>query len=151
MSGPRVKPRDLTIALESSGMEDARISRFDREPGEMAYVKADVLRSVAEDPEYDGNDLMIPWAYDTATDEWAPMINLKDGVQLSADGITYVVKGVEEGVVMQEAADASLAADLVIDTTIEPPDLTFDATKVSQVGDVPEDAELKVIRGELVE
>ena len=57
MSCPRVKPSDLTIALESSGMEDAHISRFDREPGEMAYVKADVLRSVAEDPEYDGNDL----------------------------------------------------------------------------------------------
>jgi len=48
---------DLAMALESSGMEDEHISRFDRRTGEMAYVEADVLRSVEEDPDYDGSDL----------------------------------------------------------------------------------------------
>jgi len=48
---------DLAMALESTGMEHEHISRFDRRTGEIAYVEADVLRSVEEDPDYDGSDL----------------------------------------------------------------------------------------------
>ena len=44
MSYPRVKLSDLTIAVESSSMEDEHLSRFDRETGEMVFLEADVLR-----------------------------------------------------------------------------------------------------------
>ncbi len=52
---------------------------------------------------------------------------------------------------MQEVADTSVASDLTIDTSIEAPDLEYDSTKTALVGDFPADAELKVIKGELVE
>jgi len=57
MTYPRAKLSDLTNALESSSVEDEQVSRFDREIGEMVYVKAEVLRSVEQDLDYDGSDL----------------------------------------------------------------------------------------------
>jgi len=51
------KLSDLALALESGGMEDEHISRFDRGTGEMVYPEAGVLRSVEENPEYDGSHL----------------------------------------------------------------------------------------------
>ena len=54
---PKAKLSDLAMALESDGMENEHISRFDRDAGEMVYLEADVLRSVEEDPDYDGSDL----------------------------------------------------------------------------------------------
>lgn len=57
MNYPRVKLSALTIALESISMEDEHISRFDRDAGEMVYLEAEVLRSMEEDPDYDGSDL----------------------------------------------------------------------------------------------
>jgi len=48
---------DLSMALESSDTADGHISRFDRGAGEMVYLESAVLRSVAEEPDYDGSDL----------------------------------------------------------------------------------------------
>ena len=100
--------------------------------------------------EYDGFELHIPWEYDDTTDQWEPMINLKDGIVLSSGGTDYVAKGTEVGLVMKEVADPGVAADLVIDTNIEPPTLQYDASKTALVGDRPADAELKVIKGEII-
>ena len=97
---------------------------------------------------YDGFELQIPWKYDPEMGEWQPVFNLKDGTVLTdGNGVEYVVKGVEAGVVMREAADP---ADLIIDETIDPPTLQYDAEKTGLVGDKPE-AELKVIKGELID
>jgi hypothetical protein len=102
--------------------------------------------------EYDGSQLQIPWTFDAATGEWSPTISLKDATVLAdANGHPYVVKGVEEALLMAEAADPDLAADLVIDTSVAPPDLTYDATKTDLVGAVPTGVELKIIKGELVQ
>jgi hypothetical protein len=101
--------------------------------------------------EYDGSELHIPWTFDAATGEWCPTIGLKDGTVLAdADGHQYVVKAVEEGLIMAPAADPALAADLVIDTTVTPPDLTYDAAKTALVGAVPTGVTLEIIKGELV-
>lgn len=104
--------------------------------------------------EYDGSDLMVPWKFNpNATgpgDGWEPMFNLKDGTVITdTDGDPYVVKAIEQGMIMQVAADASDADDLVIDTTIEAPTLTYDATKTDLVGDKPS-ATVQVNKGEVL-
>jgi hypothetical protein len=101
--------------------------------------------------EYDGSDLQIPWTFDAVTGEWWPTISLKDGTVLTAGSLQYVVKAVEESLIMAPAADPDLAADLVIDTTVTAPDLTYDATKTDLVGAVPTGIDLKIIKGELVD
>ena len=53
----KAKLSDLSMALESDGMEGEHVSRFDRETGEVAYVEADVLRSVEEAPDYEDSDM----------------------------------------------------------------------------------------------
>ena len=53
----KAKLSDIAMALESTGLEDEHISHFDRETGEMAYVEAEVLRSVEGNADYDGSDL----------------------------------------------------------------------------------------------
>ena len=78
------------------------------------------------------------------------MINLKDGTVLSSGGTDYVVKGIEVGLDLQEVPDPSVADDLIIDVGIEPPTLTYDASKTALVGDRPAGAELKVIKGEII-
>jgi hypothetical protein len=100
--------------------------------------------------EYDGFELNIPWEFDEDAGDWQPMINLKDGTVLSADGTDYVVKGTEVGLDLQEVPDPSVADDLIIDETVEPPTLTYDASKTDLVGDRPAGAELKVIKGEII-
>jgi hypothetical protein len=97
--------------------------------------------------EYDGSELHIPWEFDATVDEWLPVISLKDRTTLDTD---YVVKATEEALFMQEASDPSLAISLTIDTTIAPPTLAYDASKTTLVGALPTDAELKVIKGELL-
>jgi hypothetical protein len=99
--------------------------------------------------EYDGFELRIPWEFDDDAGDWQPMINLKDGTVLSADGTNYVVKGIEVGLDLQEAPEGA-GDDLIIDEGIEPPTLTYDASKTALVGDRPADAELKVIKGEII-
>ena len=100
--------------------------------------------------EYDGFELRVPWNFDPEEGEWQPLINLRDGTNLSHEGTEYVVKGTEIGVMMQLAANPDEAADLLIDETIPPPELQYDTSKTDLVGAVPS-AELKVIKGELVD
>lgn len=107
--------------------------------------------------EYDGFDMHIPWYFDDVEDEWVPVFNLKDGtVMQDANNPTveYVVKGVEEELVMNEVTDPAtltlLETTLPIDTSIEPPTLTYKAEKTGQVGNEPVGAVLKVIKGELI-
>jgi hypothetical protein len=100
--------------------------------------------------DYDGTELHIPWNYDPELDEWQPIFNLKDGTELTdGNGGSYVVKGIEVGVVMREASDPSAADDLEINENIAEPDLEYDSTKTDQVGDKPA-ATLKVIKGETI-
>jgi len=101
--------------------------------------------------EYDGFELRVPWEYDETAGEWQPLLNLKDGTELTDGSTTYVVKGVEEGLMMQEEGDPSVADDLILDETVPPPTLTYDSTKTAQVGAVPTGTELKVIKGEVIE
>jgi hypothetical protein len=101
--------------------------------------------------DFDGSNLQVPWSFDAAAGEWWPTFGLKDGTVLTdANGHSYVLKAVEEALIMADAADPSLAEDLVIDMTVEPPSIAYDASKTALVGDVPSDAVLKVIKGELV-
>ena len=102
--------------------------------------------------EYDGFELHIPWEFDEDAGEWRPMINLKDGTELTADadGTVYVVKGIEVGLELQEVPDPSVADDLDTDVPIEQPTLEYDLNKTDLVGDRPADAELKVIKGEII-
>jgi hypothetical protein len=100
---------------------------------------------------YDGSGLNMPWIFDAATGEWAPALNLKDGtVLVDAQDGRYVVKAVEEALLMSETNDPAADA-LVIDTTIAAPTLTYDSTKTDLVGAVPEGTELKIIKGEPIE
>ena len=101
--------------------------------------------------EYDGSDLHIPWEFDEGEDDWRPLINLKDGTAVSDGTNNYVVKGIEEGLLMQEAPDPSQADGLIIDETIEAPTFQYEATKTALVGAVPTGAELKVVLGELID
>ena len=100
--------------------------------------------------EYDGFELNMPWEFDEDAGEWQPVINLKDGTVLNADGTDYVVKGTEVGLDLQEVPDPSVADDLIIDETIDQPTLVYDPDKTALVGDRPADAELKVIKGEII-
>jgi hypothetical protein len=94
--------------------------------------------------EYDGSPLQVPWKFDPDTGDWWPIINLKDGTVLTdSDGNSYVVKGVEEALIMAPAADPSQAAEPVIDTTLPAPDLTYDATKTALVGNEPSSVALR--------
>jgi hypothetical protein len=97
--------------------------------------------------EYDGNHVHIPWEFDSATEEWEPQINIKDGV-LMGDNEQYVIKATDESLIMGEIADPTSTFPT---NTVGEPDLEYDPTKTAQVGDIPTDAELKVIKGEVIE
>jgi hypothetical protein len=101
--------------------------------------------------DYDGFELHIPWKFDADEGEWQPAFNLKDGVTMQdADGNEYVVKAVEEALVMAEITGADPAPELEIEE-LDPPTLTYNSSKTDLVGAVPDDVELKVIKGELIE
>lgn len=118
--------------------------------------------------EYDGFELRIPWVYNEAEGEWLPQLNLKDshvsGLEMTGDdGNTYVLKGWEEELKMAEIEDtdpdyAEIEAELDTETTIAEP--TIQDTMDDVINDLfsdtatwtkPADAEVKVIKGELVE
>ena len=94
-----------------------------------------------------GFSVHIPWEYDEASGEWEPQINIKDGAVMG-DSNQYVIKGTEESLLMVEVADPGATFP---SNTVGEPDLVYDATKTAQVGAVPTTAELKVIKGEVIE
>ncbi len=107
--------------------------------------------------EYDGSNLNIPGKYDENEGEWIPIFSLKDGTVLTPSSnseVQYVVKGTEESLVMSQETDQSvisaLETTLPIDTSIPEPTIQFDSSKNALVGDPPQNAELKVIKGELI-
>ncbi len=96
--------------------------------------------------DYDGFSLQVPWQFSASRGTWIPAFSLVDG---TAVGGSYVAKGVEEGVMLSEV-DASLGSSLTL-TELDPPTFTYDASKTALVGALPEDTEVKVIKGEVVE
>lgn len=98
--------------------------------------------------EYDGFSVQMPWNYDEATDEWEPLINIKDGTLMGPYDDDYVIKATDEALVMSEITDPGITFP---SNTVGEPSLTYDATKTALVGDVPSTAELKVIKGEVLE
>jgi hypothetical protein len=98
--------------------------------------------------QYDGFSVQIPWNYDETTDEWEPFINIADGTPMGPNGDDYVIKATEESLVMTEIADPSITFP---SNSVGEPTLTYDATKTALVGDAPITAELKVIKGEVLE
>jgi hypothetical protein len=50
--------------------------------------------------EYDGFSVNMPWEYDENSDEWQPLINIKDGTLMGLTGSEYAIKGVEEALIM---------------------------------------------------
>ncbi len=108
--------------------------------------------------EWDGFDVMIPWYFDEEEEDWTPAFNLKDGVELTEAGsqtAEYVIKGVEEELIMAEVTDpgilTQLETTLPIDDTIPAPTLGYKPSKTANVGAVPANAQLKVIKGEVIE
>lgn len=97
--------------------------------------------------EYDGNSVFIPWEFDSTTQEWEPQINIKDGVSMG-DTNQYVIKGTEESLLMTEIADPGTTFP---DNSVGEPDLEYDPAKTAQVGAIPVNAQLKVIKGELIQ
>lgn len=93
--------------------------------------------------EYDGFSIHIPWEFNSASQEWEPQINIKDGV-LMGDSNQYVIKGSEESLIMGEISDPDSTFPA---NSVGEPDLVYDASKTAQVGAVPVNAELKVIKG----
>lgn len=99
--------------------------------------------------EYDGFSVMIPWNYDETTDEWEPLINIKDGTHMGPNGNEYVIKATDEALVMAEISEP-VGVTFPSNSTGEPT-LTYDAAKTDLVGAVPTTAQLKVIKGEVIE
>jgi hypothetical protein len=65
------------------------------------------------------------------------------------DNDRYVIKGTEESLIMQPLSEEP---DTTFPTnSVGEPDLEYDATKTAQVGDIPTSAELKVIKGEVIQ
>jgi hypothetical protein len=100
--------------------------------------------------EYDGFSVNIPWDFDETADEWVPQINIKDGTAMGPNGDDYVIKGVEEALIMSPVINPS-GITFSNEENVGEPTLTYDATKTALVGDVPTTAELKVIKGELID
>lgn len=101
--------------------------------------------------DYDGFEMHIPWEFDDSTGEWNPMLNLADGTTLTTSGgAEYVVKGVEQALIMQDVSSNPPAGadDLTVDTTIAAPSLQYDSTITDEIGDLPEDAEVPAGAGE---
>lgn len=98
--------------------------------------------------EYDGNSVFIPWEFDSETQEWEPQINIRDGV-LMGDSNQYVIKATEESLIMEPLMEEPNTT--FPDNSVDEPDLVYDSTKTDQVGAIPVDAELKVIKGELIQ
>lgn len=99
--------------------------------------------------EYDGFSVNIPWEYDTVTGQWVPQINIADGTVMGPNN-EYVIKGIEEALIMDEVADPG-SITFTNETNVGEPELTYDASKTALVGDVPTGIELKVIKGEVIE
>jgi hypothetical protein len=100
--------------------------------------------------EYDGFSLNMPWAFDGESGEWTPLINIADGTQLTdSESNTYVIKGLEEALIMSVVADPS---DITFEEEeVGAPTLEYDATQTALVGAVPADVALRVIKGEVIE
>lgn len=94
--------------------------------------------------DYDGFELHIPWQFSEDAGDWIPMFNLADGATLESGGVEYVVKGIEQALIMTDVTndDPPAAAALVMDETISAPTLTYDATITDEIGALPEDAEI---------
>jgi len=94
--------------------------------------------------EYNGFELHIPWAYDDSADEWVPMFNLADATVLTAGGTNYVIKAVEEALIMESLSSPPAAADALTITAIDAPTIAYDSTITDLVGDpsTVEDAEI---------
>jgi hypothetical protein len=99
--------------------------------------------------EYDGFSVNIPWEFDDQSDEWQPLINIKDGTIMGPTGNEYVIKGLEESLIMTAVDGTGITFDN--ETDVGAPSLTYDATKTALVDDIPASALLKVIKGELIE
>ncbi|MEJ2040357.1 MAG: hypothetical protein P8X55_15730, partial [Desulfosarcinaceae bacterium] len=100
--------------------------------------------------EYDGFSVNIPVDFDETTEEWEPQINIKDGTLMGPNGNDYVIKGIEEALIMSAVADPS-GISFSSEESVGEPTLTYDASKTAMVGAVPASAELMVIKGELID
>ncbi|MBI5551191.1 MAG: hypothetical protein HY911_06745 [Desulfobacterales bacterium] len=101
--------------------------------------------------EYDGFSLNMPWAYNPESGQWEPQINLADGTQLEdADGNQYVIKGIEECLIMNEVEDPT-GITFENEEEVGEPTLTYDSSQTDLVGAVPTDVVLRVIKGEVIE
>ena len=102
--------------------------------------------------EYDGFSVNIPWACDN-NGEWQPQINILDGTLMGPSN-EYVIKGIEEGLIMKRINNPDVLAGITITDYVtdgvNAPTLTYDSDATALVGDVP-DAELQVIKGSIIE
>jgi hypothetical protein len=101
--------------------------------------------------QYDGDSLQVPWSYD-ATNGWTPKINIKTGTAISDGTTTFRVKVLDEGITIGDATTYSGTPALII-----PSDLTsayvgddHNSTLITNMGDVPTDANVTVIKGKCV-
>ena len=100
--------------------------------------------------EYDGFSVNMPWFFNEDSGEWEPQINIADGTVMGPSGTEYVIKGIEEALIMSQVDDPS-GITFSNETQVGAPTLEYDATKTALVGNVPTNVELKVIKGELIE
>jgi hypothetical protein len=97
--------------------------------------------------EYDGFQVNIPWYFDEQSAQWVPQININDVTLMGPNGDEYVIKGMEQALIMSEVSDPGSLTY----SEVGAPELTYDATKTALVGTVPTGVELKVIKGEVIE
>ena len=70
--------------------------------------------------EYNGFELHIPWYFNDDAGEWTPMFNIADGTVVTSGGVNYVIKGVDEALIMESLDDPPAAADALVITAIDP-------------------------------
>ncbi|MFH2067445.1 MAG: hypothetical protein ABIK15_19750 [Pseudomonadota bacterium] len=97
--------------------------------------------------EYNGFELQIPWAFNEAAGEWTPMFNIADGTVITSGGVDYVIKGIDEALIMESLPSPPAAADALEIIAIDPPTIVYDATVTDQVGDPTTVADAEIPAG----
>lgn len=97
--------------------------------------------------EYNGFELQIPWSFNADAGEWTPMFNLADGTVVTSGGVNYVIKGIDEALIMESLPSPPAAAAALEIIAIDPPTIVYDATVTDQVGDPSTVADAEIPAG----
>lgn len=99
--------------------------------------------------QYDGYSLQVPWKYDDKNG-WVPKINIKSGTAVTdSNGAKYRLKVLEEGIMIGDAKTYQGKPAIIIPSDLNSSYMGPDhnGTLIQNLGDVPKDANVTVIKG----